>query len=898
MDLWINSLIQSPLVRTLARTKGKSQSFTHNIPDNVPPASFSKIVLSAQNSGDNKFGRNYKIKIPQYGYLRDVILKFTVRENVIHDAVVGAIDELFGTSAAGGKATTTFCLDHVQVGDSYKAAGTPTASSHRSALNLSWYNLQRGAFYKQTINTLAGNLSVTSTKIDTKAQEDLMFLAPQLDRYFAATDDGTNTQTSSNSAASLQNGVASIIFGAENQTTSVPATSCNFSYDTDTGHHQVVTPLSTCLKLNGNPKLWSKVMSFYYNIYQLTQNSKGLAYPSISFGSGSVTPTTYKVAKMIWEQLKNEPQQVVSQTIYKTLAISGSTGAAASLVLTGAEDLGGEVTATKSTADTLKTGITSETSASANITLPPYITTVVRGGETFWVPKIPQLYFDDMGNCVGVDFVPLYFVHPNDDATQVSQTQISLLSSDSNNKPKNARKFEFSDDEADRDTWNMWDWQTESQYYPGFAANIAERVTLSTHNKPIQTIFPQETYARIQRMSQAERYRYLKMMDPTISKSGSCNGSDTGRQGEKVLYLPVFLSSTENPSYNFDTRFVEQLDIDVNVNQMNNIYVSTDTTKQEGVQNAIVGISDWIGQYRDTIFSFAWTQSGTSTASAVVTTSGPTLYALEQTAAALNYSDAYTTYVNLRPRNYVLWLRTFDTVPDNYINVEALAFYHNFHDATAQAIRDSNYKPETPANLLQYNTYMESEKFLSADDLQNTRAISIPITTNNLVFGTTLMVRRRLLGSNAQKRDHYFQTLPLKSITLTASGQQIYQSVLDENVLTDCWDFDLATGKVGRKYNNAVSIQSRIDPISGESCYFYYIPYSFSSDMTYNSGCLAFQTLNNPILTIEVNVGTGATAPFDIVPVDSEWTVQVFHNYFNMLRIDSNTGAITRSLDL
>jgi hypothetical protein len=61
MDVTINSQIQSPLVRALARTKGKSQSFTHNISDNVPPVSLTKIQLSAQQ-GETQLGRSYKVR--------------------------------------------------------------------------------------------------------------------------------------------------------------------------------------------------------------------------------------------------------------------------------------------------------------------------------------------------------------------------------------------------------------------------------------------------------------------------------------------------------------------------------------------------------------------------------------------------------------------------------------------------------------------------------------------------------------------------------------------------------------------------------------------------------------------------------------------------------------------
>ena len=75
--------------------QGKSQSFTHNIADNVAPCSFSKIQLSSQNQGESQYGRNYKIKIPQYGYLRDIILKFTTRERAIPADVVSVAQSLY-----------------------------------------------------------------------------------------------------------------------------------------------------------------------------------------------------------------------------------------------------------------------------------------------------------------------------------------------------------------------------------------------------------------------------------------------------------------------------------------------------------------------------------------------------------------------------------------------------------------------------------------------------------------------------------------------------------------------------------------------------------------------------------------------------------------------------------
>ena len=216
---------------------------------------------------------------------------------------------------------------------------------------------------------------------------------------------------------------------------------------------------------------------------------------------------------------------------------------------------------------------------------------------------------------------------------------------------------------------------------------------------------------------------------------------------------------------------------------------------------------------------------------------------------------------------------------------------------------------------LAYNTYMETVRPIKLSELQATTPIQALITTNNLVFGTTFMVRRRSVSPLlSNKRDHYFQTLPIKEVTLTASGQQIYRGGLDEAQITDPFDHDLASGKLGRKYDRRLIAQAINDPPENHLC----LPHThgFSSDMTYNSGSVAFQTLNNPVLSVTVDVGSGASRPFEVTGDPAkEFELVVFHNYCkylwffiiyslltlstgNMVRIDSNTGAITRSLDL
>ena len=103
-----------------------------------------------------------------------------------------------------------------------------------------------------------------------------------------------------------------------------------------------------------------------------------------------------------------------------------------------------------------------------------------------------------------------------------------------------------------------------------------------------------------------------------------------------------------------------------------------------------------------------------------------------------------------------------------------------------------------------------------------------------------------------------------------------------------------------------------------ETFFSYYIPFGFDQDMTYNSGSLALQTINNPTLSIELlplegwilndeNMAQYLT-PFcnrgsqfqenPLNPADNEFEVVVFENFWQMVRIDSNTGSITKSLDL
>ena len=513
MDVVINSQIQSPLVRTLARTKGKSQSFTHNIADNVAPCSFSKIQLSSQNQGESQYGRNYKIKIPQYGYLRDIILKFTTRERAIPADVVSVAQSLynFNYTSLEDIRVAGSSLDFVNPSTVTGTAQGGLTITGRGIADLTWFNMQN-----IVLNNSVGGYSTAVVDL-AAAQQIGQYLAPQFDRLLGYDLAGSTITGGTN-------GVGTVVITGTNPNLVTKGDATGGVSGVTGSVAQTAGPYTQLLKLNGGPDMWSAVNRLYYSIYQLAIQSSIV---------NSSTVWTHPLARMVWDALVNEPVQYVQMPIYSshdvTAPITMTNG-----VITSAT---GNLAAV--TSDNIRYYV--------NCMLPRTAVAISRGGQTYWIPKIPQLRWDANGTCVGVDFVPLHLMHPNDNGDSAADIALlTNLSTDPSKATTNYRQFSIGSGGGRNDDFNTWDWQSESYYYPGLAANVAERVQLSTHNRPIQTIFPQETLARLQMLEPAERSRYMKMMQARVSQTGKPGSVP----GEKCLYLPMFLRSSENTSLN------------------------------------------------------------------------------------------------------------------------------------------------------------------------------------------------------------------------------------------------------------------------------------------------------------------------------------------------------------
>lgn len=134
MDPWVNSLVQSPLVRSLNTVPSRMSSFAHGVKDNVPPFSFSKVVINPPSTSSvlpwdpasysvtaDRTSEPVRFDIPQYGLLdRAYLLVRAVRKTGAAGATA-----LVGRVPPGSRATST------------AADGTLTAYTGASSGNVS-----------------------------------------------------------------------------------------------------------------------------------------------------------------------------------------------------------------------------------------------------------------------------------------------------------------------------------------------------------------------------------------------------------------------------------------------------------------------------------------------------------------------------------------------------------------------------------------------------------------------------------------------------------------------------------------------------------------------------------------------------------------------------------------
>jgi hypothetical protein len=210
------------------------------------------------------------------------------------------------------------------------------------------------------------------------------------------------------------------------------------------------------------------------------------------------------------------------------------------------------------------------------------------------------------------------------------------------------------------------------------------------------------------------------------------------------------------------------------------------------------------------------------------------------------------------------------------VSMSLLSYYHNFHDNTENAIRNENYKRGVPASILQYDTITDNADGYYVD-LTSGPEQKIEIKSNRLMYGLTLVLEKAASLTTMLGQQFTEPSVLPNSVELWGSGVRLWFGTPAELALTDFEDYNLSTrSERPLARGNKLHLNAHV----------YYMKFGFQNNELINTGSVGLQTVNNPYLLIK----WPASATFARARV-------YVHNYA-MIRIDSDTGVINKSMDV
>lgn len=252
-----------------------------------------------------------------------------------------------------------------------------------------------------------------------------------------------------------------------------------------------------------------------------------------------------------------------------------------------------------------------------------------------------------------------------------------------------------------------------------------------------------------------------------------------------------------------------------------------------------------------------------------------------------------------------------------------VAIYHNFHDVIENSIRDQNYKRGFPASVYSHFALTETARARSG------KTIQVLLAQRNIISEIHCVVKRSssqlatipadVGGANpvsyfASTGFLQYSPPPPTGVmgpfrfTIKASGRTIWEAYSWELAAPDTADYQLADGHaygedLSRPLTSTLtseSFQSVAAPggaANANRVYssidltfktLYSLRFGFQANDNFYTGGLALQTLSSPTLIVE-NLGSAADwAGYDL---------DVVLRTCAMVRIDSDTGVITKTLD-
>lgn len=263
--------------------------------------------------------------------------------------------------------------------------------------------------------------------------------------------------------------------------------------------------------------------------------------------------------------------------------------------------------------------------------------------------------------------------------------------------------------------------------------------------------------------------------------------------------------------------------------------------------------------------------------------------------------------------------------------VELVLIYHNWHDNIENTIRNSNYKRGVPASIYSTNWVRAA---VTAKVTDATATLSIPLTARNLVTEMVIVARSKKTGTNLsgvdaltyRKSDYtmFYNRDFVYDLEFVGSGKTIWSATNKELQGPDTADYDLVERRLtggDSAFGGLSRISMGLDSKHGPSQAKYFdggqimvnmvgdythggVDYSFGDNMAimrfgfqtsdeFYSGGIALQTISNPTLKITPR---NTEQPDNFLTMGVEFDVYVKHA--NLVRIDSDTGAVSRTLDV
>lgn len=272
--------------------------------------------------------------------------------------------------------------------------------------------------------------------------------------------------------------------------------------------------------------------------------------------------------------------------------------------------------------------------------------------------------------------------------------------------------------------------------------------------------------------------------------------------------------------------------------------------------------------------------------------------------------------------------------------VELVLIYHTWHDNIENAIRNSNYSRGVPASIYS-SDWVKCGPTVSP--LNNTDTISIPIKSSHLITELLIVSRCKkatidnLEAMDIRKSDYvmFYDREHTYKIELVGSGTTIWEGSSMELKGPDSADYDLTDRRLtggdcaysglsrrdpgrtqyGRRETNREYDQVNTQMLNIRNVTQCGVDYSFGDNMVmmrfglqttdeFYTGGLALQTITEPTIKItppEPEIVDYGTPDDHIEHTHTGWfdrgvEFQLYVKHSNLIRIDSDTGTITKTL--